>query len=52
MISELREEQTKAQSKVKKDLTTSQKKQNDDIDKVKAEMDVLHAKTSSDFSLD
>ena len=50
MISELREEQTKAQSKVKKDLTNSQKKHNDDLDKVKAEMDVLHAKTSSDFN--
>ena len=35
---------------MKKDLATTQKKKDDDLDKIKAEMDVLHAKTQSDHN--
>jgi PDZ domain-containing secreted protein len=49
-ISELREETTKTLAKAKKETVTSQKKRDDDIDKLRAEMDVLHAKTQQDHT--
>jgi hypothetical protein len=50
MLSELREELTKILTKNKKDVSLSSKKRDDDLEKTRAELDMLHQKTSQDHS--